>query len=144
MFDELDKYKNTNHFFLSVDDKLPKVCNAPNDKSGVYLVYALAKGKIDLIYIGRSGKRASDGIISIRKAGLGGLKDRIVNGHQFGKVPRRISWLNQMKIERIEALDVYWYITSDNQNDDCPDLIENILLEKYYDIFGQSPRWNKT
>jgi len=107
MFDELNKYKNTNHFFLRVDDKLPKVCNAPNDKSGVYLVYALARGKIDLIYIGRSGKRASDGIISIRKAGLGGLKDRIVNGHQFGKVPRRISWLNQMKIERIEALDVY-------------------------------------
>ena len=99
MFDELDKYKEQGHFFLQPQNKLIDVCNAPSNKSGVYLVYSLKNGKIDLIYIGRSGKIEADGSMFIRKAGLGGMKDRIVNGHHFGKIPRRISWLNQIKIE---------------------------------------------
>jgi hypothetical protein len=143
MFDELNKYKNKNHFFFSATDQLSKVCNAPIDKSGIYLVYALAKGRVELIYIGRSGKREKDGIISIRKAGLGGIKDRLVNGHQFDKTPRRNSWPAQMLIEDIEALDVYWYITHDNSVDDCPSLVEKILLQKHLDIFGLLPRWNR-
>lgn len=65
--------------------------NAPTDKSGVYIEYTLKGGKIELNYIGRSGKIEKDGSMFIRKAGLGGIKDRIVNGHQFGKTPRRIS-----------------------------------------------------
>ena len=56
MFDGLNKYKS-DHFFLNLNDNLMLVCNAPTDKSGVYIVYALAKGKIDLIYVGRSGKK---------------------------------------------------------------------------------------
>lgn len=47
----------------------------------------------------------------IRKAGLGGVKDRIVNEHSFGKIPRRKSWPNQMIKENIEALDIYWHVT---------------------------------
>ncbi len=95
MFDELAKYKHKSHFFFKATDNLIEVCNAPSDKSGVYIVYALVKGRIELVYIGRSGKKESDGTIFIRKANLGGIKDSIVNGHQFGKTPRRISWTNQ-------------------------------------------------
>ena len=95
MFDELNKYKQNDHFFLNPKDDLKQVCNAPTNKSGIYIVYALKNGKIELIYIGCSGKIDKDGSMFIRKAGLGGLKDRLVNGHQFGKIPRRISWPNQ-------------------------------------------------
>ena len=120
MFDELSKYKSNNHFFFKSTDKLAHVCNAPSDKAGIYVVYALARGKVELVYIGRSGKRQADGTIFIRKAGLGGIKDRIVNGHQFGKIPRRISWPTQMQLEGIDALDIYWYVTHDKRCDDCP------------------------
>ena len=142
MFDELKKYKISDHFFCKSTDNLKNVCNAPTDKSGVYIVYALAKGKVELVYIGRSGKKEKDGTIFIRKAGLGGIKDRLVNGHQFGKIPRHKSWINQMRNEEIEAIDVYWYITHDTKNNDCPRLVENSLLRNHLNTFGELPRWN--
>ena len=143
MFDELNKYTG-NHFFLQLTDKLMQVCNAPADKSGVYVVYALAKGKIDLVYIGRSGKKGADGNIQTRIAGCGGIKDRIVNGKHFNGVARRNSWPQQMRLENIEALDVYWYITFDEINKDFPEDVERQLLQRYINLYGSLPRWNKS
>lgn len=142
MFDELKKYKQKDHFFFKPEDNLKEECNAPTDKSGLYIVFALKNGKIELIYIGRSGKIEKNGKMFIRKAGLGGIKDRIVNGHQFGKIPRKKSWPNQMRKENIEALDVYWYVTHNEKNIDCPKNLENLLLQKHLDIYGKLPRWN--
>lgn len=142
MFDELNKYKQNDHFFFKPTDELKEVCNAPTDKSGVYIVYALKNGKVELIYIGRSGKILDNGTMFIRNAGLGGIKDRIVNGHQFGKTARRNSWPKQMKRENIEALDIYWYATHNAKVKDCPRILENQLLQKYLDIYGQLPKWN--
>lgn len=141
MFDELNKYSHNDHFFFKPTDNLGQVCNAPTDKSGVYIIYALKGGRIELIYIGRSGEIKSDGSLFIRKAGLGGLKDRLVNGKQFGE-PRRNSWKSQMATEKIEALDIYWYVTHNNKFVDCPRILENKLLQKHFDIYGKLPRWN--
>ena len=141
MFDELSKYDHSDHFFFSPADNLGQVCNAPTDKSGLYIIYALKNGRIELIYIGRSGEVKSDGSLFIRKAGLGGLKDRLVNGKQFGS-PRRNSWKAQMLAEKIEAIDVYWYVTHNDKFVDCPRVLENKLLQKHFDIYGQLPRWN--
>ena len=135
--------KQQDHFFFKPTDSLRAVCNAPPDRSGVYVVYALRHGRIELVYIGRSGKVSKDGKTSIRKAGLGGMKDRIVNGHQFGKIPRKISWPVKMMSEDIEALDIYWYVTHDENRNDCPRALENILLMKHMDIYGRLPAWNK-
>ncbi|GGE70917.1 hypothetical protein EV200_11256 [Pedobacter psychrotolerans] len=143
MFDELTKYKKKDHFFFRATDALSQVCNAPTNQSGIYIVYALKNGKIELVYIGRSGKIKSDGTMFIRKTGLGGIKDRIVNGHQFGKIARRKSWPIQMLSEGIEALDVYWYATHDINLNDCPRLLENKLLKRHTEIFGQLPKWNR-
>lgn len=89
MFDILTKYKNNGYFDFEPDDKLVSVCNAPTNKSGVYLVWnSTCNGNKELIYIGRSGKKENGKIVH-RKAGLGGIKDRLVNGHQFGKLPRK-------------------------------------------------------
>ena len=141
MFDELNKYKHNDHFFFKPTDNLNSFCNAPNDKSGVYIIYALKGGRIDLIYIGRSGEVKQDGTLFIRKAGLGGLKDRLVNGKQFGE-PRRNSWKAVMNYEKIEALDIYWYATHCEKYIDCPKIIESKLLQKHLDIYGRLPKWN--
>ena len=140
MFDELNKYKETDHFFLNPTDALAEVCNAPSDKNGVYIVYTLKKGRVDLSYIGSSGKKLSDGSIKTRK---GGIKDSLINGHQFGKLPRKKSWPIKMLCDDIEALDIYWWITCSNKYDDCPLTLENLLLRKYWDIHGRLPEWNK-
>ena len=133
MFDELNKYEQKDHFFFSPKEDLKSVCNAPTDKSGVYIIYALKNGKVELIYIGRSGEIKSDGQLSVRKSGLGGLKDRLVNGVQFGE-PRRDSWKTKMIQEKIEALDVYWYATHNEKYTDCPRVLENIMLQKHLEI----------
>ena len=143
MFDELNKYEQHGHFFLKPQDNLREVCNAPTNQSGVYIVYALKNGKVELIYIGCSGKHLKDGSMFIRKAGLGGIKDRIVNGHQFGKIPRRKSWITQIEKEKIEGLDIYWYATHNQKYSDCPRTLENTLLKKYLGIYGRLPKWNK-
>ena len=143
MFDELKKYKQNDHFFLKADTNLGEVCNAPTNKSGIYVIYALKNNRVELIYIGRSGKIQKDSSMFIRKAGLGGIKDRIVNGHQFGKIPRRISWPKQMTTEKIEALDIYWYATHGENYTDCPRILEKKLLDNHKAIFGYLPKWNK-
>ena len=73
MFEILNKYSHTGQFEFRVDDNLRYVCNAPTDKSGVYIVWTNEQ----LLYIGRSGKK-ENGVIVHRKCGLGGIKDRLV------------------------------------------------------------------
>ncbi|MCG2462456.1 hypothetical protein K8352_16970 [Flavobacteriaceae bacterium F89] len=141
MFKELKKYKHTNHFLFKPTDNLRMSCNAPTNKSGIYIFYAISNGQTELIYIGRSGEIKSDSSLFIRKAGLGGLKDRLVNGKQFG-LPRRNSLRTQMLIEEIEKLDIYWYVTHNDKFTDCPRVLENKLLLKYYNIHSRLPKWN--
>ncbi len=136
MFDELKKYKNNEHFFFTAKTELEDVCNAPKDKSGVYVVFELKNGRIELIYIGSSGKIRNDGNLKIRQ---GGLYDRIVNGKQFGQ-PRKISWKKRLIEENIEALDVYWY---DTGSTDIPAFVETAIMQRFFDVHGRLPRWNK-
>ena len=138
MFDELKEYKSTDHFFFDGDEPLGKVCNAPKNGSGVYVVYALTKGKIKVIYIGSSGKMQKNGKM---KHHTGGLYDRIVNGKQFDK-PRRVSWLEKLTDDQIDALDIYWYETINTETNDIPAYTEAILIQKYYETYGCLPDWN--
>lgn len=143
MNNELSIYEIHKHFYFKQRDSLASVCNAPKDKGGVYLVFAINNDVEELIYIGCSGKREADGSLKIRKAGLGGMKDRIVNGHQFGKIPRRKSWVLKMKEEKIEKLHVKWWVTYDTQIKHFPEDIESQLLRKYFEIYNRLPRWNR-
>src|ERR1035437_1633713 len=105
MFDELKKYKNKDHFFLMPHLKLEDQCNAPTDKSGVFIIHTLAKGKIDMVCIGSSGKKNIDGSINTITTGLGGLKETLVNGRQFGD-SRKITFPIRMKLHEIDGLDI--------------------------------------
>lgn len=136
MFDELESYTSNGHFFLSNADELDKVCNAPNSGNGVFLIYALKGGKIELVYIGSSGKIKQKGRIKSN-----GIYDSLVNGIQFDK-PRRISLKEQIKSENIEALDIYWYETFNSNFKDIPNTIQGVVLQSFYDMNGTLPRWN--
>ena len=140
MFDELNKYKENGHFFFRKKDNLRDVCNAPTDKSGVFIVYALVGGRVKLVFIGRSGE-VKDGNIFIRKSGLGGLKDSIVNGTFFG-VPRHKGWKAEMKKNKIDALDIYWFVTHNEEYTDCPKQLEKELLQIYFDTYKDFTDWN--
>ena len=133
MFEILNKYSHTGQFEFNVEDNLRAVCNAPTDKSGVYIVWTNEQ----LLYIGRSGKK-ENGVIVHRKCGLGGIKDRLVNGHQFGKLPRRRIWPEKMKEQGLSVLSVYWYDTED----DDPVEVERLLLAEATYKNGVLPPWN--
>jgi hypothetical protein len=139
MFKQLEKYKSNGHFLFCVNDELRKVCNAPKNGVGIYIVYALKKGEMKLIYIGSSGKIYQNGTKKIRN---GGIFDRLVNGKQFGK-SRTISWKEKLISEKLEALDIYWYETFHEDQTDIPATIEGIVIQKHFEEFGTLPKWNK-
>ena len=137
MFEILNKYSHNGHFEFNVEDNLRAVCNAPTDKSGVYIVWTVIDGKEQLLYIGRSGKK-ENGVIVHRKCGLGGIKDRLVNGHQFGKQPRRRAWPEKMREMGLSVLSVFWYDTEDVD----PVEVERLLLAEATYKMGVLPPWN--
>lgn len=139
MFDELKKYKNNNHFFFTAKDELENVCNAPKNKIGVYIVYELKNGRIELVYIGSSGKVQNNGKIEHQN---GGLYDTIVNGHQFGQVPRKKSWKQKLVDKKNDALDVYWYDTFNATKMDIPVFVEAVIIQRFFEWHGNLPRWN--
>ena len=138
MIDELKKYRNNDHFFFRIEDSLEEVCNAPQNQSGVYVIYALAHGRIKPVYVGSSGKLQPNGDFRHEKGGLNGT---LINGIQFDEA-RKKSWPAKMREEEIDALDVYWFVTFDNKNHDLPSYIKAFLLQIHYELYGTLPRWN--
>jgi hypothetical protein len=139
MFDELNKYKTNDHFFFNPTDSLDEVCNAPDDKDGVYLVYELKNGNVNMVYIGTSGIRVSGYL----KDGLFGLKKSIINGVPSENEKPSQSWPVKMLSENIDALDIYWYVTYKGNLKDHPESLQSMLLYKYLAIYGEFPPWNK-
>ena len=137
MFDELNKYKSNGHFFFNPGSDLRKVCNAPKDGIGVFYILRLAKGRIDIVYIGSEGEVENDGQIHSL-----GLYDQIVNGNQFG-APRFYSWNEKLESEGIEALDVYWFKTFDKKNEDSPTYAKALIMQSFLDLHERLPEWNE-
>lgn len=135
MFQELDKYKNKGHFFYRKDDLLSEQSKDVPDLPGVYLVFRLAGGKIDIVYIGKSGTIQQNG-----KSKDQGLRERLNNTHQG--LNRQDYFNTKIEEENIEALDIYWYVTFDDDYRDLPSFVEGLLIQKYFDLYGQLPIWN--
>ena len=125
MYKEVSKFKNSGSFQFSSNDDLEVVCNAPNDASGVFLVYAIQEDNKELIMIGSTGTVQNDGTL---KAKNGGLYDKIVNGHQFAKTARKYSWKSQLKLEKIETVEVFWYETYNDKTKVIPTFVEGQIL----------------
>lgn len=137
----LSKYSIKGTFKYNFLEELDEKCNAPTNYSGIYLIFK----ESELIYIGSSGQRRN-GELKTRKTGLGGMKDRIVNGYhpKFGKIKRKKAFPINMKIEKIEELTFYWFVTFDFINNyDFPTDIEKKLCSIYKNEYGILPRWHK-
>ena len=139
MFKELTKYKTNTEFTFNIEDDLSLVCNAPNDQSGIYLVYATQGEEKELLFVGSTGTVHNDGEIKHR---TGGMHDRIVNGSQFGKLPRYKSWPIQMKKENIVSLEVHTYVTYSGKTKHIPTYVEGLILQKFLETNNRLPRWN--
>ena len=139
MYKELKKFKVTKSFTFGQKDNLEEVCNAPENASGVFLVYTIDGEEKELIMVGSTGTIQNDGSL---KSKNGGLYDKIVNGHQFAKTGRKYSWPAQMKIENIERLEVSWYDTFNDKVKVIPTFIEGQVLQNFLDDKGSLPRWN--
>ncbi len=135
MFDELTKYKNNGHFFFERGQTLSQVCNAP-EKAGVYYILMLRRGKLELVYIGASGTINQKGEFKTQL-----LRGRL-NNKQNGT--KRQMFFEQIMLQKeINALDIYWFVTFDKDNQHLPSYVEAVLLQKHFDIYGCLPAWNK-
>jgi hypothetical protein len=142
MFDELEKYSRNGNFFLQATDRLEEVCNAPRDHFGVFLVYALRKGKVELVYVGKSGFHVTGAKAVLDTSMHDGLRENLIEGLHFDETKRKNCWPVQMLIEDIEALHIHWYVTCDGKHKDRPKAVKMKILKIYKNIYGDYPRWN--
>ncbi len=140
MFDQLNKYKTQGHFFFNATDSLEEVCNAPDDKDGIYLIYQLKDGHVDLVFIGSSGEKIPGYAI---KEGLVGLYTDIIYGPPSQKSLRAQAWPVKMLTENIDALDIYWWVTYKNNRGDHPEDVKRSIMRLYKIMYGAPPSWNK-
>ncbi len=136
MFEELKNYENNGHFFFSNGDSLRDVSKDVPNLPGIYYILRLAKGRIDLVYIGKSGTINSDGTFKNQ-----GLKNRLNNIQK--EMKRQEFFENKIKEEKMDALDIYWFVTFDNKNQDLPGFVEGLLFQKFFDIYQRLPEWNE-
>ena len=136
MFDETKKYKNKGHFFFKKGNRLSEVSKDVPEMPGVYYILRLAKGKIDLVYTGKSGTITQSGTFKEQL-----LKGRI-NNKQDG-MKRQEFFDKKMDSENIDGLDIYWFVTMDKGNNDLPGYVEGLLMQRYYEVYGELPLWNK-
>jgi len=135
MFDETNKYKTNGHFFFKRGDKLTEVSKDVPELPGVYYIVRLAKGKVDLVYIGKSGTITQSGKFKQQL-----LRGRI-NNKQEG-IKRQEFFDKKMIIENIDGLDIYWFVTMDKTNNDLPGYVKGLLMQRYFDVYGELPPWN--
>lgn len=139
MYKEVSKFKNSGSFQFSSNNELDVTCNAPNDASGLFLVYSLEADEKELIMVGSTGTVQNDGSLKTKN---GGLYDKIVNGHQFAKTARKYSWKTQLKLEKIKAVEVFWYETYNDKTKVIPTFVEAQILQLFLKENGKLPRWN--
>jgi hypothetical protein len=137
----LERYAIHGRFEYQAHQALKDVCNAPETRAGVYLVYDFSTPKKRLLYIGASGQKDKDGGIKIRQ---GGLYDRLVNGRHaaFNGVKRSISWPDAMRKQGIRKIEVQWYVTWGGQQKDFPTDVEASLMDIYLTEYGVKPPWH--
>ena len=130
MFDELKPYKKQGHFFFKSEMDLRSVSKDVPDLPGVYIIYRLANDNVDLVYIGKSGTIQQNG--RFKEQGL------------RGSINKHLDYFDmKCRKEKIDALDIYWYVTVDENTNDLPGFVEGLLMQRFFEVYGCLPEWNK-
>ena len=136
MFDELTTYDYQGNFhFKKGDDLSVKSLDVPK-LPGVYYVIRLARGRVSLVYMGRSGAMLRNG--RFRKP----LLKEAING-KMGRLSSQEFFDKKMEEEHIDMLDIYWFATFDGQHQDLPGYVEALIMQRYYDVHKRLPPWNR-
>jgi hypothetical protein len=146
MFEILKKYKSNGFYDFSLNGSYKDSCNAPSNRSGIYLIYKIIDDQEVLIYIGSSGQRDKNGDLKTRK---GGMKDRLVNGYhpnkfdQVKRIKRSVAFPKYMLTAKIDKIRVYWWVTFDDENVDYPTDVETLLRNEYLLDNMCLPEWHR-
>lgn len=136
MFEEIKKYKNSGNFFFKRGDVLSQVSKHVPELPGVYYILCLSAGKVDLVYIGKSG--------TIMQSGE--FKDQLLRGRLNNKqagIKRQQFFDLKLEQENIDCLDIYWFVTFDHVHQDLPGYVEGVLMQRFYEVYSSLPEWNK-
>ena len=136
MFDELHKYKNKGHFFFKKGQLFSQESKNVPDKQGVYYIFRLAQHKVDMVYIGKSETIEQNGEYINQS-----LREMFDNKRQ--NVKRQVFFEQKMIEEDIEALDIYWFVTFDEKHQDLPEYAKGLIMQSYFETFGELPPWNE-
>ena len=136
MFYETKKYKNNGQFFFKKGDKLIDASKDVPEMPGVYYIIRLATGNVDLVYIGKSGTINQPGIFKDQL-----LKSRINN--KSNGIKRQEYFEQKITEENIDGLDIYWFVTMDKTSNHLPGYVEGLLMQRYFEVHGKLPPWNK-
>ena len=100
---------------------------------GVYLIRETTGSKV--LYIGKAG--------TLKHGGWSrqNLPARLKN--RQGRVSRQKFFEQQLKTNKIIAIQIFWWVTHDDRNRILPAKAEMDLLQAYYDDFETIPPWNQ-
>jgi hypothetical protein len=131
--DDLNKYNKTGHFFFKSGDDLSVVSTAVPHLCGVYYIYRLAEGGIDLVQIGKSGFMQQNGACQTQP----------LFGEDYQKTQKffEAKWKTE---KNFDGLDIYWFATVDKNHFDLPSYVEGLLMQRYFELYGRLPLWNKS
>lgn len=142
LFEELDKYEHEK-FSFARNQRLSEVCNVPPNKAGVYYILKVSNGKKELVYIGSSGTMKKS-----RKFCNQLLRKRLVKGKQGKKLVcgKQVAMSRQeyftSQLNDREKLEIYWFVTYDENFKHLPKYVEGVLMQKYFELNGCLPLWN--
>lgn len=111
--------------------------NQVPDKPGIYLIYSSANIENKLVYVGKAGTLKNNG--DFRKQKLQGR----LKAKQSGK-SRQKYFTEIIEVNKYTNLEIFWFVTFYEENKTLPSLVENEILQQYFDLYFVLPKLNKT
>ncbi|MDD2965323.1 MAG: hypothetical protein PHQ65_12685 [Bacteroidales bacterium] len=138
MFSAIHPYSHTDHFFYRLGDSLETHVEKLPDLPGVFIIFTLAHGRINMVYVGATH-------VENRKKGIKaiGLKSHL---NTIGiRRSYEDEWNARIATYDMDALDVYWYVTMDNKGkNDLPGFVKANVLHEFFDVHGCLPAWQES